>query len=412
MFDLSSFDEAVIGDYQLDLWRIAVSVVVRMQMSGEKADDRAKRVENLAESYYDSISSYAKNDQELTTYPIYDQVDSDENYVRNVISLATAQTRAQLLSKYTALDSETSERKFVYTVASQLSAVNATEYTQVVESMQGYGATLTGTFDPAVFAVKDVALSLQTTVGSIGQRRYVVLIEGASAGSEDDVILEFKLHKEPSAYSNLDSTSRELTDNVAQRNHAKRAVLAQRALSYAPDTYLGYTIIGGENYSVRERNVNQRTYLPTSEDHFKYLTEYVYGVFLPAAHARADMDTANTGITHNFDVAAKAMLGGSKNGLVSRLKLVAVQYAAQVFHDFNTFRAVPAADISAYVPPATRQPSIEITRRPTRLPTDLITFAPDSDPLLDGSLQGSFALTSASVSHALVLIVMAVLVWM
>jgi len=66
VFALNDFDEAVIGDYQLDVWRLATSLVLVSRANGVfNAVDQGSIVEAFSEADLDTMDSYVGNDAEV-----------------------------------------------------------------------------------------------------------------------------------------------------------------------------------------------------------------------------------------------------------------------------------------------------------------------------------------------------------
>src|SRR5687768_8054148 len=65
VYDLNDFDEAVVADFQLDVWRLATSVVLVARENGLDDDTAQAAVEAMAASYLASASGFVDNDDEL-----------------------------------------------------------------------------------------------------------------------------------------------------------------------------------------------------------------------------------------------------------------------------------------------------------------------------------------------------------
>ena len=84
-------------------------------------------------------------------------------------------------------------------------------------------------------------------------RRYYVLIAGNTEHAYDDLILDVKQQKHPTAFAYLsDEEVKEYEYNF--ENHAHRHAEAYKALAEHPDQQLGWLSMDGECFSVRERS--------------------------------------------------------------------------------------------------------------------------------------------------------------
>ena len=64
VYDLNDFDEAIIADYQYDLWRMAVSLVLIARQNGDlSAEQLSMVIDAFTESYLFTIDSYRKKKQ-------------------------------------------------------------------------------------------------------------------------------------------------------------------------------------------------------------------------------------------------------------------------------------------------------------------------------------------------------------
>lgn len=332
VFDLNDFDEAVVADYQLDVWRMAVSLVLVDRQNGTAVSEAA--LDSFAEAYLDAAASYRGNDDELdvkvtkeNAYGLLDEfleeVESDES-------------RTKMLDKWTEL--QDGVRVFKLS-SSKLAA--APEVEPVLSAAwSDYLATLSGGLDadPEYFAVKSVAARLNAGTGSLGTPRYYVLIEGASVSQDDDRILDVKLQGAPSAYPYLSADERGPLDG-AFANHAERVVAGQKALGLDVDDHLGWIQLEDGAYSVRERSPFKESFDLadlTTQTRFEKLAAQ-WGTLLAAAHSRADEDFDDRFVSNSFDKALDEATDGDHAGFRALVREVASTYADQVESDYAAF---------------------------------------------------------------------------
>lgn len=344
VYDLNDFDEAVLGDYQLDLWRMGVSLVLIMRRNGGfSAAQEAAVVDACTESYLDAVETWRTSAGELSkTYTASDGYGQLDDFLAEV---ASSRSRKKLLDKYTTKNS--SGIRFLDPAAStDLQAVAASTANALSAQMPSYGSTLSGSlsYSSGFFKVKSVALRLHAGLGSLGTVRYYVLIEGATTGQDDDVILDVKAQSSPSAYLNLSASAKAKTESASSSNPAKRVVAAAKALGNYVDDYLGWMTVSGQSYSVRERSPSKDTLDTTKLTSLDRMTKMAeqWGAIVATAHCRADKDANAANVPFNFDQELYNRINGKHDQFRSLLKALVLPYADQVGDDYKSFVAARA----------------------------------------------------------------------
>lgn len=339
VFGINDWDESVIADYQLDIWRMAVSLLlIARQNGGFSASDENSILDAFSESYLDSMDADAGNGGELSrkfwfgnSYGWLDDflLDVEQN-----------KSREQMLATWTEVIGGV--RRF--RAISDLESVNEALKAEIASKIQGeYVATLSGggTSLPASYVeVKDVAKRVHAGTGSIGQPRYYVLIEGNSGDEDDDRILDVKAQGLPSAWAYISSAALSLTNDACGSNMALRTVLAQKAQGYRVDDHLGWlTLSDGRVYSVRERSPWKESFPVEDLNSLTRFTNMAeqWGVLLATHHARADKDWNAAVLGHSVDSAIKARTNGSHSGFRAKVRSIALGYATQVQQDYQSF---------------------------------------------------------------------------
>lgn len=342
VFGLNDFDEAVIGDYQLDLWRMASSLVlVARENGGFTAANEASIVDAFSEGYLDAMADYAGNSGETTkkftegnTYGLLDDFLAD---------VEASESRAEMLDAWTIKVS--GARKLDTANNPDLAPVSAAVESDIKSKMASYRGTLSGggsSLPASYFYVKSVAKRLHAGVGSLGTTRYYVLIEGSGSGQDDDRILDIKAQGQPSAWSYIAPSSASLTNSACGGNMASRTVLAYKALGYRADDHLGHmTLADGKIYSVRERSPWKDSFNTadlTSMTRFLNMAEQ-WGEILATHHARADKDWDASILAHSIDSEVDALTDGDHAGFRALVRMIAIPYADQVELDYQSFVA-------------------------------------------------------------------------
>lgn len=351
VFDVNDFDESVIADYQLDVWRMAVSIKLMMLDINEgSASDRDKRMDNFVEKYLDAIEDFASDNSEnsLTVTKSSTSGDSPDILHDFLDDVEDNEGRGELLSEMTEIVN--GARVFKQQADNpDLGQVPPSEKQDVINAMGSskYGATLSGgiSYSSSHFHVKDVVYRLHAGGGSLGTLRYYVLIQGPSGSSNDDVILDVKEQGSPSPFLNLHTTSKSLTQASISAHHGKRTVLGYKSMAYKADDYLGWTDIGSIQFSVRERNPYKKKFKVedlTSQTKIKYMAKK-WGTILATAHSRADEDSGSSSINHDFDEAVKNKIDGFHASFRANVHAAIDDYVLQIQQDYNTFKAARAA---------------------------------------------------------------------
>ena len=344
VYDLNDFDEAVLGDYQLDLWRMGVSLVLLMRRNGGfSAAQEAAVVDACTESYLDAIESWRSSSGETAkTYTVSDSYGQLDDFLAEV---ASSRSKKKLLDKYTSKNG--SGLRFLDpAVSADLQTVPPSTVTALSAQMASYGSTLSGglSYSSSFFKVKSVALRLHAGLGSLGTVRYYVLIEGPTAGQDDDVILDVKAQSSPSAYLNLSPSAKAATESASGGNPAKRVVAAAKALGNYVDDYLGWMTMSGQVYSVRERSPWKDTLDTTKLTSLDRMTKMAeqWGAIVATAHCRADQDASAAHVPFNFDQEVYDRIHGKHDQFRSFLRAIVLPYADQVADDYKSFVAARA----------------------------------------------------------------------
>jgi uncharacterized protein (DUF2252 family) len=342
VFALNDFDEALIGDYQLDVWRMATSLVLVARERGVfGASEEAAFVDAFTEGYLECMEAFAGTNDERTrqfvqtnTYGLLD------DFLANV---ATKESRAEMLDDWTVLVGGV--RRFAMNGHPDLAPVSSSVEADLVAKIPGYRSTLSGggvSLPSSYFQVKSLAKRLHAGVGSLGSPRYYVLIEGATTSQSDDRILDVKAEGAPSGWAYADAAGVALTNTASGGNMAFRTVLAQKALGYRVDDHLGWMkLTDGQTYAVRERSPFKETFPVknlTTITRFTKMAEQ-WGQMLAAHHARADKDWDASVLAHSVDGAIEALVDGDHEGFRAKVRAIVVPYADQVAFDYQSFLA-------------------------------------------------------------------------
>jgi uncharacterized protein (DUF2252 family) len=105
VYDLNDFDESVIADYQYDLWRMAVSIVLVARRHDDLSSKQQEDVvDRFTESYLDQLASYADDEEDREYRVVFDR---DHTYGRldNFLEeVEEESSRRKMLEAWTRVD--------------------------------------------------------------------------------------------------------------------------------------------------------------------------------------------------------------------------------------------------------------------------------------------------------------------
>ena len=215
VFGVNDFDEAIIYDFQMDVWRLGVSVYSQAIYNGLEEEEASAAVLTMCDSYVSTIEGYIGN-EEAALFEISDTTATGplSTWLREV---RANQTHHKMLTKYTEMGAD-GKRKFKRN--KKLRDVTPAFAEEVRKALNGtgYGATMmkigwhARLWDPSTggtaFQVVDVAQVIGAGVGSFGVGRYYVLLAAADSdhtysdsAPDQGVILDVKYEPKPAGMS-------------------------------------------------------------------------------------------------------------------------------------------------------------------------------------------------------------------
>jgi len=334
-YGMDDFDDALIGDYQYDLWRLAISLVLDAQenvgLSGKKI---RKALETLVQSYHDELARHVAG--EVPGAVTLDTAKGPlEPFLRKV---ARKKSRAKMLDKWTV--KEEGGRRFAERpdklaplpahLASQLRKAIEEEYRETLGS--AHAET-----EAEHFRVKDLARRLDAGTGSLGLERFYVLIEGGRDHEHDDVILDVKQQTPPEGWQRMSATEKQAWRRAFPHEGARHAV-AFTAIAEHPDRYLGWLHLGDTVFSVRERSPFKEDFPTHKLEGAKPYRQLVkqWGRILAREHLRGAqaLEPDDPG---RFACAVGECVAGRRDRCVDMVTTLALSYADCVRQDYRTF---------------------------------------------------------------------------
>lgn len=334
-YDLNDFDEALVADYQIDLWRMATGIELAGRELHVGRKKRAQAIERFARGYLAALSDCAGPGNQRELDP-----DRSERVLKSSLEdfrddVAKDESRKRMLREWTR---KVAGRRAFDLRLDSLGAATPTQILGVLRGLARYAGR--GPLRrPGYYRAKSVARRLQAGTGSLGSARFYVLIEGPSRDDDDDLILDLKAQSAPAGLAHLDPQTRAGLA-VQFPNQAARVAFAERALLGAPraDSHLGWLRIGSASYSVRQRSPFKGGF-PLKKSHLRSAAEQ-WGGLLGYAHARADKDATPLLIPTSFEDEVLARTRYQKAGFARLLVKVADDQADAVEDDLQAFRAL------------------------------------------------------------------------
>jgi uncharacterized protein (DUF2252 family) len=234
-FDINDFDEALVAPSSFDLVRCTASVL----LAGEEWGLRPLQATGIALAFLDHFREAVG--ESVRTGVIGEIAPrSGEGPVWDLLNVTASGTQATLLNRDTELKKNGGRR--IIRSPDKHPDVSQKQADKVHQAVKDLGAT---TRNPAAYRVLDITARL-AGIGSLGLRRYTVLIEGG--GSPDrNRLLDVK-ETRPSCvlpYVHIPQPETYPTE-------AHRAVAAERQLQAKPTIGLAPLEIGDRAYRVRE----------------------------------------------------------------------------------------------------------------------------------------------------------------
>ncbi|TDN98210.1 MULTISPECIES: DUF2252 domain-containing protein [Halomonas] len=336
-YGMDDFDDAIIGDYQYDLWRLAISVVLDARENvGLSGKGIRKALSALVNSYHDELAGHV------------------EGEVPGAVTLATAKgplepfmnkvgskkSRAKMLDKWTVLSDD---GRYFAERPGKLAALPAPLASQLRKAVEEeYRQTLHGAQAEAEyghFRVKDVSRRLDAGTGSLGLERFYVLIEGGMDHAHDDVILDIKQQTPPEGWRLMSAAEKQAWRRTFPHEGVRHAA-AFLAIAEHPDPYLGWLHLGETVFSVRERSPYKEDFPTHKLDGAKPYRKLVkqWGRILAREHLRG-AHALNQDDPGRFARAVVACIEGRRERCVELVSALALNYADCVHQDYAIFLA-------------------------------------------------------------------------
>ncbi|WP_260858437.1 DUF2252 domain-containing protein [Paraburkholderia sp. BCC1885] len=332
VFSVDDFDEGYLGQYVWDLRRLAASMVLAGRANGIADSDITTAIDTMVGAYVNEMNTFMGSSAELSFQL---KNGNTSGVVQTAISDSKGDSRSNLLGKYTQV---TNGVRSFQNIANTLVPVDSTTYNNIAAAMSSYVSTISSSkqYAASYYQVKDIHQKLGSGVGSLGKLRYYILIEGPSASTSDDVILEIK-QETTSAVAEASSNGQALL-SADNSNDAARVALTNKAQTLNADVLVGYATINGMTFYFHEKSPYEEDFdytQLTSAGKLNTAATYL-GQALASAHAISDQDYNSAIVSYSIDKEVSNAVT-STSGLESEIASFAFSYAAQVELDWQAF---------------------------------------------------------------------------
>ncbi len=335
IFCMDDFDDAVVADYQFDLWRMAISILLDCRDNGVFGDIPQKKALNaFAKAYLEEMSAHHDDDPDNEVHLTRKTA---KGLLRKFLKkVEKKKNRLKMLDKWTTVENG---RRHFDLDNEKLEALSSTEQKQAEGALDSYKKTITANFDNINnhFKVKDIAKRVKAGTGSLGSSRYYVLLEADSDAHDDDVILDMKEQGKPPLHRHMNEAEKKEYDQVYPIE-GERHAMAFTALAEHADRYLGWTTIGDTSFSLKERSPFKCDF-PTEnlkKPKQLYFMAKVWGKLLASRHKRASYVLNDT--AHEMPETFKSLVEGREREFKALVSSVALRYADRVTEDYEIFR--------------------------------------------------------------------------
>lgn len=335
IFGMDDFDDSIIADYQYDLWRMSISIVLDCRANGQfNYEEQAEALKRFTEAYLLEITSYEADD-------IHKEVLITSKTASGILrsfleKVEKKKSRQKMLSKWTCKSGE--ERKFNFE-HEKLEMLPESEYQSLAHVMNTYKSTLFYDFSEKAeghFNVKDIARRMWSGTGSLGMDRFYILLEGDHTTDDDDIILDVKALNKPPLYHHMSSSEQQAYNEVFD-HEGQRYVEAFRSLAEHPDKYLGWLQYQDKIFSVREKSPFKADFpsenLKKKED--LYFMAETWGKLLAVRHERASHRLNNDPYT--LPKVMKKLTVEKEQHFKELVMELSFQYSDCVYQDWKSF---------------------------------------------------------------------------
>ncbi len=338
-FGFDDFDDSLVADYQYDIWRFSISIVLDCwERNLHDATTINTALDTFSRSYLKSFKKTVKAEKLFTT--AFTSNNTCKPLAEFLRKTEKKSSRRRMLEKWT---SGSDNRHFSHN-PDKVKPLDDQQREQLTEALNSYrqrrNESIGLELSESPMQILDVVERLGAGTGSLGNQRFYALIRETDKDSEEhDLILDIKLQHQPTAYDYLSQEEIDEYNNNFS-SHAIRHADAYTALSDFPDHHLGWLNLEDESYSIRERCPYKQDFDTTklSSKAFLLMAKQ-WGEVLALKHRRAARRLIKNQASSLFEEKLKLIAHDQPTQFQYFLRSVAQPYAEQVRRDWNAFHA-------------------------------------------------------------------------
>lgn len=328
VYDLNDFDEAVVADYQMDLFRLCVSLVLQARETKKDTKVQYRLALEAARGYWQELKSCRW--YENVRHSPWDEEQAAGSLRHFLAHVRKNEGYSYMLERWTQADKK--GLRFKIPGNKDLELIPKPVAKKLEKTLIGYAEDLRPWpgGKSRLFEIVDLARRLNAGIGAEGLLRYYALVRVSEEGENPYRILEVKQQVTPCPWEHLPKKLRRKTQELCGKDHAFRVDLATQALARHADPWVGRVHFQGEDFLIKERPPFKGV-LPPEEMDAEVARQL--GGILVRAHCRAK---------DSFAKKAFDLIRGDKKVFRKRCAEIAMAYADQVEADHRAFKTLKA----------------------------------------------------------------------
>ncbi|MCC6363599.1 MAG: DUF2252 family protein [Bryobacterales bacterium] len=319
VYDINDFDETAVSNYEWDVRRLAVSLLLGALENGHRLGDGVNAAEAAIRGWLDGLQRWARlGRKEFAELP-------ERRQVRELLLTSQEKSRVNFLE---GLTEESAQGRFTLRLEGGLHAVSSKERKSAMNALPYFlrhCLTPAGAH-PERYRLCDIAARTAGN-GSLGRLRYALLLDKAKTKTPSLSTLRLIEWKQ-ALDSALDSPFPH-----AGKGRAKAVYQATKRFQLIPKRYLGYTVMDGVPMQARELGSNDARF---SHKEFVVMERFnraaaLFGGLLARCHLLA-------AVSGGGPRSIPRSVAGFCDRFVNGILHFAVSYADQVHADFEELR--------------------------------------------------------------------------
>ncbi|KXS19190.1 hypothetical protein M427DRAFT_132214 [Gonapodya prolifera JEL478] len=351
VYGVNDFDDAIMDDYQLDLWRMSTGIILWSQTHFTELlptlpSIRDTLVLPFVKAYIDKLADIRGRGGKLDNGDSLTLETVKEPLLSFMEKVNRTKTRPKMIEGLCTLDEEGRQIFDLVRASDKLRPITVSRGRELLIAYRDtYSRSLaTGTgklrWDPeGYFKVKDMVQRIDQGTSSLGQDRYYFLIEGKTTSPEDDRVLDIKHQRAPCGLLFWYWDRREEYDDVFSDNHARAFVEAGRSMTDNTDEHIGWIVLyDATMFSVSDLSPYKKKINPAKMDSLELLTSLAkqWGHGLAVTHVRSN--DKNVHVSDAIQNRVLDAIGKDEKGFLDLVWEITTEFYNTVEADFADFK--------------------------------------------------------------------------